>query len=289
MADAGAKVLRGLLDVFILEALEREPKHGYALLREMATAFGTEPNRNRLYPLLGRMVQDGLIVERGLTRAVQQLRVWSAQQLPRVARRHRVIDQSADERDSSRRQRLLDAATELIGTQGYATTTVEQICADAKVSTRHFYQLFDNKESVFLAVYDGITTRSFQGALDVLEATEGQPITQRVPQALTAYVGPMVEDMRAARIAFVEIVGASPRVEERRLSYRESLVQLVCTVGGEAAARGEIRDRDFRFATLALTGAVNAIVYDWTLRQDREPVSQLEQAIADLGITLLTG
>ena len=64
MTDAGAKVLRGLLDVFVLESLEREPKHGYALLREMATAFGTEPNRNRLYPLLGRMVRDGLIVER---------------------------------------------------------------------------------------------------------------------------------------------------------------------------------------------------------------------------------
>lgn len=64
MADAGAKVLRGLLDVFLLESLERSPKHGYALLREMADAFGTEPNRNRLYPLLGRMVRDGLIAER---------------------------------------------------------------------------------------------------------------------------------------------------------------------------------------------------------------------------------
>ena len=64
MADAGAKVLRGLLDVFLLESLEQQPKHGYALLREMADAFGTEPNRNRLYPLLGRMVRDGLIVER---------------------------------------------------------------------------------------------------------------------------------------------------------------------------------------------------------------------------------
>ena len=64
MADAGAKVLRGLLDVFLLESLEASPKHGYALLREMAEAFGTEPNRNRLYPLLGRMVRDGLVAER---------------------------------------------------------------------------------------------------------------------------------------------------------------------------------------------------------------------------------
>jgi DNA-binding PadR family transcriptional regulator len=63
MADAGARVLRGLLDVFVLASLEQAPKHGYALLREMADVFGTEPNRNRLYPLLGRMVRDGLIRE----------------------------------------------------------------------------------------------------------------------------------------------------------------------------------------------------------------------------------
>ena len=64
MADAGARVLKGLLDVYVLASLERAPKHGYALLREMADAFGTEPNRNRLYPLLGRMVADGLLAER---------------------------------------------------------------------------------------------------------------------------------------------------------------------------------------------------------------------------------
>lgn len=76
MADAGAKVLRGLLDAFLLASLEQSPKHGYALLREMADAFGTEPNRNRLYPLLGRMVRDGLIREAsegGTTRTLYAL------------------------------------------------------------------------------------------------------------------------------------------------------------------------------------------------------------------------
>lgn len=63
MVEAGPKLLRGLLEVFILESLEQAPKHGYALLKEMAEAFGAEPNRNRLYPLLGRMVRDGLVRE----------------------------------------------------------------------------------------------------------------------------------------------------------------------------------------------------------------------------------
>lgn len=65
MAEAGPKLLRGLLEVFVLERLEREPRHGYALLRDAAQTFGATPNRNRLYPLLARLVGDGLVEEMG--------------------------------------------------------------------------------------------------------------------------------------------------------------------------------------------------------------------------------
>ncbi len=63
MDEAGSKLLRGLLEVFVLESLEREPKHGYAMLKDMADAFGVEPNRNRIYPLLGRLVKEGWVRE----------------------------------------------------------------------------------------------------------------------------------------------------------------------------------------------------------------------------------
>lgn len=194
--------------------------------------------------------------------------------------------QSAEERDASRRDRLLAAARTLIGTQGFAATSVERICASAKVSTRHFYQLYDNKESVFLDVYERILAPSLTGAVESLAETEGRPMRERVPAALLAYVGPMIEDPHAARIAFVEIMGASSRTETRRLEFREQLVALVEAEGGAAARRGEVRDRDFRFAALALIGAANAIIYDWALAPDR-PAASLERDLAALAVTLL--
>lgn len=63
MSDAGPKLLRGLLEVFLLESLEQQPKHGYALLKEMGETFGAQPNRNRLYPLLAKLVTDGYVRE----------------------------------------------------------------------------------------------------------------------------------------------------------------------------------------------------------------------------------
>jgi hypothetical protein len=124
-------------------------------------------------------------------------------------------------------------------------------------------------------------------AVASLEATEGEPMMERITKAFVAYVGPMVQDLRAARIAFVEIIGPSPVVEERRLSFRERLVELVVSEGAAAVTRGEIADRDFRFVTLALAGATNAIVYDWTLRGDRESSADLVAQLTALALDLL--
>jgi AcrR family transcriptional regulator len=203
-----------------------------------------------------------------------------------MARRY--SGQSADERAAARRERLLRSARRLIGTQGFPATSVERICTTAKVSTRHFYALYDNKESVFLDLYEGIVAQSLERAVESLVETTGRPLRDRVPPALLAYLGPMIEDPHAARIAFVEIIGASPRLEERRLEFRERLVALVEAEGSAAVDLGEVTPRDFRFAALALTGAANAIIYDWAQTPDPGPVEHLEDALAELAVTLLT-
>lgn len=193
------------------------------------------------------------------------------------------------ERVAQRRARLLAAGLDMFGTVGYAATTIERVCSTAKVSTKSYYRLYVNKEALFLDLYDDITSRSFTAAVASLQATEGKPMVERIPAAFLAYARPMVEDVRAARIAFVEVMGVSPAVEDRRLTYRESLVAVIEAEGGAAVARGEISDRDFRFATFCLAGALNAAAYDWVSRPDRESGEQLERKLAKLSLDLLAG
>ena len=193
-----------------------------------------------------------------------------------------------EERDAQRRQRLLEAATEIIGTKGYAATTIPGVCAASKVSTRHFYEIYPGKEDLFVDLYDRITADSYQRVGESLRASEGEPISRRVQAAVLAYLDPMLEDTRVARIAFVEIMGASPRIERLRLDYRETLVEVVRSECTASVARGEIVDRDWRFAALALVGAVTAIVYDWALHQPRSSREELEAQLADLALVLLT-
>jgi AcrR family transcriptional regulator len=194
---------------------------------------------------------------------------------------------SPDERDAVRRARVLAAALELIGTRGYVATTIERLCTTANVSTRHFYLLYANKEAAFIDLYDELTATSYRNVAASLEATSGKPLKERIAQAVLAYFDPMLADLRVARISFVEIIGASPRIEELRLRYRERLVDLVRAETAGPVARGEVRDRDFRFATLALAGAATAVAHDWMLKPDRAPVQQLERQLMELATDLI--
>jgi AcrR family transcriptional regulator len=196
---------------------------------------------------------------------------------------------SAAQRDAERRDRLLAGARGVIGSQGYAATTVEKICTLAGVSTRHFYQLYATKEDAFVDLYRELTADAFRRAVETFGASDGRPMAERVADAFISYLEPMFTDLPAARIAFVEVMGVSPRLEEIRLSFRESLIDFIGREGTAAVVRGEIADRDFRFAALALIGAANALVYDWVSHPKPPADRDMRIALARLATDLLAG
>lgn len=177
---------------------------------------------------------------------------------------------SAAERDADRRRRLLDAALEVFGTEGYAATSIERLCSAAKVSTRHFYLLYAQKEDVLVELYTELSDASYVGVAAVLERTAGESVQVRLEQGLSAYLRPLLADPRAARVAFVEIVGVSARMEAYRVTARNAIVGVVEAEGAAAVERGELEPRDFRFLGMCLSGAINVTVHDWSLHADAD-------------------
>jgi AcrR family transcriptional regulator len=200
----------------------------------------------------------------------------------------RYSGRSVDEWKAARRERLLDAALELFGTDGYPATSVERLCTQAKVSTRHFYHEFQNKEAVLLAVHAQVIELGVRSTGEALAATADLPVRERITAAVDGYLRTIMTDLRRARISFVEVVGASPAVEEQRIAFRELLIASVNSIGETAVARGEIAPRDFRFVGLSFMGAVNTVVYDWMLADPRPPEEQVQVALRELAISLMT-
>lgn len=196
--------------------------------------------------------------------------------------------QSATERDEGRRTRLRETALELYGSQGYASVSIDRLCSAAKVSTRHFYQLHSNKEDMLLDLYASLTSASLVDVVASLERNEGETIAVRLREAVGAYLRPLLADPRKARIAFVEIVGVSARVEEVRLQFRNAIVALIESETKAATARGEAaRDEDVRFRALALVGAANVIVHDWSIHRGSSDAAVLERSFCDLAVELM--
>ena len=88
-----------------------------------------------------------------------------------------------EDRVLERRERLMQAALQLFGTQGYANTTIETLCSEAKVTTRHFYQVFSSREELLLAVYNQIT-EELQVSLFSAMMAERQGLQEKMQQVI---------------------------------------------------------------------------------------------------------
>jgi hypothetical protein len=123
---------------------------------------------------------------------------------------------------------------------------------------------------------------------DALRQTAGRPVRERIEAAVDSYLRTIMADLRRARISFVEVVGTSPAVEEQRIAFRELLISSVRELGDTAVAGGEIKSKDFRFLGLCFFGAVNTVVYDWMLADPRPPEEDVQKALRQLAVQLMT-
>lgn len=196
---------------------------------------------------------------------------------------------SADERRAERRRKLMDAALEMFGTQGYSTASIERLCTKAGVSTRNFYEEFTGKEAVLIALHEQITEQARDAVIEALAGASPDATTrERVEPAIRAYVASIASDLRAARIAYVETVGVSQAVEQSRIRLRQAWSELLVTEAERAAARGEAVPRDFRLSAVVIIGAINNMVHFWSMNSADFTLEDVSAELTRLIMALLT-
>jgi len=169
---------------------------------------------------------------------------------------------SAQERLTDRRERLLAAALDRFGGQGYSATTIEMLCTDARVSTRGFYECFDGRESLLRVLYDRILGESGQRVRCALDEADGT-VPGMVRAGLTAYIGYMTVDERRARIAHVEVRRAGEPLHAARRAAVHGFADLVAGLMGQHGEHGELTGLDVRRLAVGLVGAVQELLIDW--------------------------
>ena len=59
--EASTKLMKGLLDLVILQFLSNEPMHGYQVITKIRKNFGVYFGPSTIYPLLGTLEKKGYI------------------------------------------------------------------------------------------------------------------------------------------------------------------------------------------------------------------------------------
>lgn len=180
--------------------------------------------------------------------------------------RGRYGGRDAAERRAERRDRFREAGLELFGAgPGYRATRLGDLSKAAGLSTRQFYEEYRTLEDLLADLHLHVNAVAEKAVLDVLPAVRDLPAPERITAYVHAYVRGATGDLRHARIAYVEVVGVSPRMDRQRLERRAAWIELVSRMADEAVQRGEAPPGNHRIAAAGLIGAVNGLMHDWVV------------------------
>lgn len=107
---------------------------------------------------------------------------------------------TSSQRQAARRERLIRAGLELFGTKGIAATRVDDICHEAGLTKRYFYESFSSLDDVLEAVLAEAISNLARTVVPAV--TEHGWINPR--PAIEALLLPLLTDPRLVRLLLIE-------------------------------------------------------------------------------------
>ena len=177
---------------------------------------------------------------------------------------------SLEERQSERRERLIEAGLQLYGKQGFFSVTVRDICVEAKLTERYFYESFKNSGALFDAIYVGLIEELQQKVMTAV--MQGAPAPESMfRHGLSAFFQYLHDDQRKTRILFIDAIlvhendGKSIFKAVKRFDVMtQSFIALMVPKVQEHMALVSL-------VSTGLTGYVSHLAMRWAMGGFREP------------------
>ena len=192
---------------------------------------------------------------------------------------------TAEERQTERRERLVAAAVEIWGTQGWAAVTMRGVCAKAGLIDRYFYESFTDRDALLVAVWDQIHADSLTILATAFAAAADAPVEVQVRAGITALVETMAEDPIRANIALGDHAGSAV-LQSRR---REVVLMIGDLIIGlwRPYARPDVTDDQMRMWAVAGIGGVYELISAWHDGAVQASPEELIEQASQLGAVLV--
>ena len=194
---------------------------------------------------------------------------------------------SANERIATRRTRLLEAGLELFGTDGYLASGVKDVCREAGLTDRYFYESFRDTRELFIAVFDRVTDELFASVAGAVDASGPAPDAQ-LKAGIETFVRALGDDRRKARVIFSEAAGVGPEAEQHmRVTLRRFSGLVGATARRHLAA--DVPDELVEVVALSVVGTLERVIIEWQEEELDLPIERIIDHCTTLFRILLTG
>lgn len=193
-----------------------------------------------------------------------------------------------EERKKIRREKLIEAGLQTYGTLGFFSVTIKDICKEAKLTERYFYESFKRSEELFEAVYLNL--------INDLQQKVVKAVTSNVPNqeamidaGLTTLFAFLKDDPRIARILFIDAVLVH---ELHGKTIHESFSLFDKTISDFLLLllpQQNTNKSQMLFIATGLNGFVTQVAMRWVTSNFKQPIEDILAAckVAYLGIARL--
>lgn len=110
---------------------------------------------------------------------------------------------SLTERKHARREKLIEAGIETYGIQGFFSVTVKDVCNEAKLTERYFYESFKKSEDLFQTIFLKMIETLQQNVMQSVMQAAPDP-AKMIDAGLGALLRTLKDDPRLARIIYID-------------------------------------------------------------------------------------
>ncbi len=176
------------------------------------------------------------------------------------------------------RERLQRAMIDLIAEKGYPSVRIVDLAKLAHVSQPSFYNLYADKEELFLSAYEGIAGRTARTVIDAYQGDSAQD--ERLLTAMRAFAVLATDEPEAMSLLMLGAFGAGSRALERRRNMIDALETNI-----QAIRDGERSDGSSDLTVKSILGGIREVTAA-RLRDSR--VDELAGLVGDLATWALS-
>ncbi|CAM3764884.1 TetR/AcrR family transcriptional regulator [Smaragdicoccus niigatensis] len=192
---------------------------------------------------------------------------------------------SADDRRAERRRKLLDAGRRIWGESGISEVTVRGVCTASGLTPRYFYEQFDNREALLVAITDEVLSE-LTAVLLTVGLGEPGGVEHKLRAAFKAFLDVVEGDPHLHRIVDSDVAGV-PGLLERRGRFLDSILELVLEHGPRLLDLGEPDPALLRRGATFIVGGVNQVIESWLHEPDGATTAEVAASCAAMCLAVV--